>query len=132
VLGAFVQTSPRGTLRHLAHLPGVTDARELLQRLVGRQLRTISQGKPNTVLRVDAETVLVGTGVSPDGRSIPIEWLQDALDVLDRDGELRFDRSLHWYRRAAFIGAVLITLPDVEVIQTRPRLVRRRQTTTKS
>lgn len=83
--------------RHLTHLPGVTDARELLQGLVGRQLRTISQGKPNTVLRVDAETVLVGTGVSPDGRSIPIEWLQDALDVLDRDGELRFDRSLYWY-----------------------------------
>jgi hypothetical protein len=113
-------------------LPEVTDARELLQGLVGRQLRTISQGKPNTVLRVDAETVLVGTGVSPDGRSIPIEWLQDALDVLDRDGELRFDRSLYWYRRAAFIAAVLITLPDVEVIQTRPRLVRRRQTTTKA
>ena len=101
------------------------DALHLLEQLAGQLLRWITHGKPNTILRVEGDTVVVATDHSPSGKSVSIQWVQDALDALDRDGEIRLDKTCAWYSRAAFIGAVLSTLPDVEVVQTRPRTVRR-------
>jgi hypothetical protein len=103
----------------------VRDARHLLKRLAGEPLRTITHGKPNTILRVEGDTVVVATDRSPLGKPVSIQWVQDALNALDRDGEIRLDKTCAWYSRAAFIGAVLSTLPDAEVVQTRPRTIRR-------
>jgi hypothetical protein len=52
----------------------------------------------------------------------PSAWVQDALDLLERDGEVRVDVATLGHR-SAFVGAVLSTLPGVEV-DTRPAVVR--------
>jgi hypothetical protein len=44
---------------------------------------------------------------------VPIAWVQDALDRLDRDGEIEISVESVRYR-SAFIGAVLLALPGVE------------------
>jgi hypothetical protein len=56
------------------------DARQQLERLVGRTVYTISDRKPNTILRLDKEDVIVGTGKAPDGEPVPVAWVQTAID----------------------------------------------------
>lgn len=69
------------------------DARELLQALQGRTIMTVS-GRPNTILALNDDQVLVGTERSPKGASIPMAWIQDAVDRLSADGEVeRKERS---------------------------------------
>ena len=43
---------------------------------------------------------------------MPIAWVQDALDRLERDGEIEISVESVRYR-SAFIGAVLLALPGV-------------------
>jgi hypothetical protein len=64
------------------------DAREHLQGLVGTTITTLS-GRPNTVLRVQGDVVIVGTQRSPGGQPVPIEWVQAALDDLLRTEKSR-------------------------------------------
>jgi hypothetical protein len=104
----------------------MTDARQLLQRLVGQPLSTITHGNRNEILRLEGDSVIVATDTSEDGNPISVRDVQEALDTLDSTGEVRLDKGYPGYRRAAFLGAVLRTLPDVEV-QTRPRVIRRRR-----
>jgi hypothetical protein len=85
------------------------DARALLTSLIGRDIETMT-GRRNRILRVDSETVLVGTNRSPAGRSVPIGWVQDALDRLVEEGELEISVPSVGYR-SAFIGAVLMQIP---------------------
>ena len=88
----------------------MADARGLLESLIGRRLQTVT-GRENRVLGVDADTVRVWTSRSPSGQPIPIAWVQDALDRLDRDGEIEISVQSVRYR-SAFIGAVLAELPE--------------------
>ena len=67
-------------------------------------------GQPNRVLRVEGADVIVATTKSPDGRPVPISWVQDALDRLVRDGQIEVSVESVGYR-SAFVGAVLATLP---------------------
>ena len=55
------------------------------------------------------------TARSPSGQPIPIRWVQEALDRLERDGEIEISVSSIGYR-SAFIGAVLRELPGAEVV----------------
>jgi hypothetical protein len=87
------------------------DARAHLESLVGETIDTLT-GRPNSILRVEGETVFVGTGKSPGGKPVPIQWVQDAMDQLAAAGELAIEVETVGYR-SAFIGAVLLTLPDV-------------------
>jgi hypothetical protein len=96
------------------------DARDHLQRLVGQTIRTLS-GRPNTILRIDRDNVIVGTQRSPSGKPIPIAWVQDAMDQLAEKEELPIEVSTVGYR-SAFIGAVLATLPDVAVVEGKRRV----------
>ena len=96
------------------------DARQHLERLVGRTIRTLS-GRPNTVLRLEADDVIVGTNRSPSGQPVPIKWVQDAMDDLGRRGELSIEVSTVGYR-SAFIGAVLATLPGAVVMEGTRRI----------
>lgn len=57
------------------------DARGFLASLEGRVIPTLT-GRPNRVLRLDGETVIVATNRSPLGRPVPIAWIQSALDRL--------------------------------------------------
>jgi hypothetical protein len=96
------------------------DARVLLADLVGKTIPTIA-GRPNTILRIAGDDVIVGTRKSPSGQPVPIAWVQDALDRLVRDGEIEISVESVGYR-SAFIGAVLAVLPGA-VASRKPRSV---------
>lgn len=107
------------------------DARGLLESLVGRRLQTVT-GRENRVLGWDAATVGVWTARSPFGQPVPIAWVQDALDRLERDREIEISVQSVGYR-SAFIGAVLREVPGAEVVRSvsppRIRLARAEQAT---
>jgi hypothetical protein len=85
------------------------DARAYLRSLIGRTIPTLT-GRPNTILDVGERDVVVGTERSSDGQPVPIEWVQDAMERFQRDGEvdISVDSVGH---RSAFVGAVLASLP---------------------
>jgi hypothetical protein len=91
----------------------VTDATRLLESLVGRELQTVT-GRVNRVIRLDGDQVVVATERSPAGQPVPIEWIQKALDRLEKDGEIEISVDSVGYR-SAFIGAVLRELPETSV-----------------
>lgn len=98
------------------------DARAYLQSLVGREIRTLT-GRPNRVLEVAGDFVIVATRKSPRGQPVPIEWVQDAMDRLVRDGEIEVNVPSVGYR-SAFVGAVLAMIPGTSTLlnPTRVRL----------
>lgn len=93
----------------------------VLSDLVGTSIATPT-GRPNRVLRVSGDTVWVGTGKSPEGKPVKIEWVQAAADRLFEHGEIEISVPSVGYR-SAFVGAVLATLPDT-IVEVRPRRVR--------
>lgn len=99
------------------------DARAHLRTLVGQEIQTLTSGKPNRILRIEGDDVIVGTGRTPGGRPVPIEWLQDAVDLLLREGEVGVDVETLGHR-GAFVGAFLATLPGTVVELTSPRQIR--------
>jgi hypothetical protein len=60
--------------------------RSLLVSLVGEQIETIT-GRPNKVLRVAGDNVVVATNRSPAGEPVPIAWVQRALERLLKGGD---------------------------------------------
>jgi len=64
------------------------------------------------VLQIEGDHVIVATAKSPNGQPVPIAWVQNALDMLERDGEVVINVETVGYR-SAFIGAVLTTLPGI-------------------
>ena len=95
-----------------------SDARQLLNSLIGRTIVTVT-GRTNSVLAVQDTEVVVATDRSPGGAAVPIAWVQDALDRLVDDGviEISVDSVGH---RSAFVGAVLLTLPGARATRTTP------------
>jgi hypothetical protein len=87
-------------------------AREILQDLAGSDIRTMT-GRPNRVLRVSGDCVLVGTTRSPQGQWVDIADVQAALDTLRGRGHVEISVREVGYR-SAFIGAVLSTLPGTK------------------
>ncbi len=96
------------------------DAREHLAKLKGRDIPTITQRKPNRVLTVHSSEVEV---MREKRGTVPMAHVQQALDRLYRDGQLRINKATLGHSNTAFVGAVLAQLPDVEVV-TNPQLVR--------
>ena len=79
----------------------------------------MARGQPNTVLSVAPEYVIVAAQRSPEGKEVPIEWVQNAIDLLERDGEVTINVETLGYR-SSFIGAVLRELPGANEHQTSP------------
>jgi hypothetical protein len=102
----------------------VLDARVHLRTLVGQTIPTLT-GRPNTVLRIERDAVIVATGKSPSGQPVPITWVQKAMDMLERSGEVVVNVETVGYR-SAFIGAVLATLPGTSTALAPPRVRRAR------
>lgn len=73
------------------------DAVEVLTALQGQPIHTLT-GKPNTILRVDGDRVFVATNKSPEGRPVPILWVQEALDRLVAEGEVVINVASVGYR----------------------------------
>jgi hypothetical protein len=93
------------------------DALTHLRSLVGATIPTLT-GSPNRIIEVRPDEVIVGTGRSPAGQPVPIEWVQTAMDYLYRDGEVNINVESVGHR-SAFVGAVLATLPGARA-QTSP------------
>jgi hypothetical protein len=106
----------------LAYRQPVIDSRKLLESLEGRAIHTVT-GRENRVLRLDDDQVLVWTTRSPAGQPVPIAWVQDALDRLERDSDIEVSVASLRYR-SAFIGAVLLQLPGASVVRTTPPRIR--------
>jgi hypothetical protein len=88
------------------------DARKHLEGLQGQTIHTFS-GRPNTIIRVEKDEVIVATERSPKGTPVPIEWVQDGIDLLLQESEVEISAGTLGYR-GAFVAAVLLTLPQTE------------------
>lgn len=99
----------------------VPDVRGVLDALLGRTIPTLT-GKPNRVLGVSRDAVIVGTDRSPQGQEVEIANIQKAVNDLYRYGVLEISVATVGYR-SAFVGAVLSTLPGA-IAETRPRRIR--------
>jgi hypothetical protein len=100
----------------------VTDARSHLAALVGQEIYTLTRRMPNLILGLDGDDVIVGTRKSPGGERVPIELVQDGIDLLEQGQEVAVDVETLGHR-GAFVGAVLATLPGAVVRPTTPRRV---------
>jgi hypothetical protein len=112
----------------IAAMPVKTATRALLESLVGQPISTV-MGRPNTVLRVEGNSVVVATNRSPTGQPVPIEWVQSGLEQLMETGEIEVSVPSLGHR-SSFVGAVLLTLPDAVLIRTTPPRIRLNQPTT--
>jgi hypothetical protein len=109
-------------------MPVETAARTLLESLVGQPISIVT-GRPNTVLRVEGDDVVVATGRSPTGQPVPVEWVQSGLDQLLETGEIEVSVPSLGHR-SSFVDAVLLTLPGAVLIRTVPPRIRLNQPTT--
>lgn len=102
--------------------PVSTSAEPYLKSLAGREIRTVT-GRVNKVLRVEGDQVIVATEQSPRGQKVPIAWVQEAMDRLERERTIEISVASVKYR-SAFIGAVLGELPGAEVDRSKspPRI----------
>jgi len=98
------------------------DAGIVLQSLVGEPLATI-RGRPNTIIEVTNGDAIVATSRSPLGQRVPVSWLQEVLDQL-RSGETIVVGPASIGYRSSFLGAVLLTLPMIEVMDGSPPTAR--------
>jgi hypothetical protein len=96
------------------------DAKSLIASLEGQTVPTLT-GRPNTILKIRDDEVLVGTLPSPSGEWVPIAIVQDGLDELATAGEVMITAEKFGHR-SAFVGAVLATVPGV-VAMTKPARV---------
>jgi hypothetical protein len=96
---------------------------DYLARLMNAELRTLS-GRPNRILDLDDDDVLVATMRSPEGRRVPKRLVSSAIERLLEDGEIEIDVRTVGYR-SAFVGAVLVTLPGASVDPMNTRVIRR-------
>ncbi len=112
----------------IAAMPVKTAARTLLESLLGQPISTVT-GRPNTVLRVEGDIVVVATSRSPTGQPVPIEWVQSGLEQLLETGEIEVSVPSLGHR-SSFVGAVLLTLPDAVLVRTTPPRIRLNQCTT--
>jgi hypothetical protein len=87
--------------------------------LVGATIRTIT-GRPNRIVAVDGDNVVVVTQSSPEGEPVALIAVQAAADRVF-DGEIvRIDPASVEFR-SAFVGSALQSMPGVEVLRKPPR-----------
>ncbi len=101
--------------------PQAPNATVHLNSLVGKTIETYS-GKPNRILQVTGPEVIVGTNESPKGQGVPIEWVQDGIDLLYQEGEVQIGVPTLGHR-GAFVAAVLLTLPGTRRASNPSRVV---------
>src|ERR1017187_3320780 len=106
-------------------MPVNAAARPLLESLVGQPISAVT-GRPNTVLRVEGDSVVAATRRSRTGQPVPIQWVQSGLEQLLETGEIEVSVPSLGHR-SSFVGAVLLTLPDAVLIRTTPPRIRLNQ-----
>jgi hypothetical protein len=91
---------------------------------VGQTIKTLT-GRPNTVIEIVGDQVIVGTTRSPRGKPVPLAEVDAAIERLYADGEVAINPQSVGYR-SAFVGAVLATLSEAIVPSGQQRVVLRR------
>lgn len=89
---------------------------------MGQTITTVT-GRSNTVLALQDSEVVVGTARSPAGQSVPIEWIESALQRLTSEGEIELSVPSLGHR-SAFVGAALLTLPGTRTTSNSPPRIR--------
>lgn len=89
-----------------------------MESLVGEEITTVT-GRPNRVLSLGNDNVVVATGQSLGGQPVPIAWVQAGLDRLRDNREVEVSVASLGYR-SSFVGAVLLTLPTAHLIRATP------------
>lgn len=103
-------------------------AAELLRRLLGRDILTV-HGRRNRIIDVQSLHVVVVTERSPNGQRVPIAEVEAALVTLRTTGRVEIHPAEVGHR-SSFIGAVLLTLPGVELVDGTPPVIAVRSLTT--
>jgi 5-methylcytosine-specific restriction protein A len=93
--------------------------RAYMEGLIDRELLTPVERQPNTILGFEGSRVVVATEGNPEGARVSISLVQNAVDRIYDGEEFIFDR----HNRSAFLGAVLETMDEVDVL-TDPRRAR--------
>jgi len=93
--------------------------RAYMQRLIGRELTTPVEREPNWIRGLDGSRVIVATNSNLEGARVSISLVQTAVDRIFDGEEFVFNP----HNRSAFLGAVLETMDQVEVL-TNPRRAR--------
>ncbi|MGV9294819.1 hypothetical protein [Amycolatopsis sp. NPDC003676] len=100
----------------LAEPAPVLHAKDLLRGLTGETISS-AVGEENRILKVDDESVLVGTDQSPEGQPVPLDQVQRGLDVLALGGALEVSvEGLD--HGSAFVEALLENLPHVSRVES--------------
>ena len=95
---------------------GRIDARTHLASLAGETLLAPADGAPHRILGVTRDAVYVMTHGSPLGEEIPVAEVQAAFDRLFAGEEVEMAvASLGDH--AAFLGAAMLSLPGVDLLQ---------------
>lgn len=91
----------------------------------GQTISTIGLGKPNRIIDISAEGVTVETGRSlrrgTGPRLVPAELIEADWQTLVATGTLTSTNASH---RGSFTGALFALFDDVEVVSSRPRVLR--------
>jgi 5-methylcytosine-specific restriction protein A len=87
------------------------DIHSYLRGMVGESLTTLT-GKPNQIVSVGDATVVVATENNSTGAPVSIALVQDVADRVFAGQEVVLDPQA----RSAFVGAVLLPMPEVEVL----------------
>lgn len=87
---------------------------------MGKTIHTPAQGRENLVARVSGANVYVVTDESSEAEPVSLAKLQQGIDLLLEDGEVRIaPETFDNYRRSSFIGAALAAIPGT-LITDRP------------
>jgi hypothetical protein len=93
--------------------------RAYMEGLIGQELFTPVEREPNRILGFAGSRVIVATKGNSEGASVSISLVQNAVDRIYDGEEVVFNP----HNRSAFLGAVLETMDQVEVL-TAPRRAR--------
>lgn len=94
------------------------EALRLLLALRGREITTTT-GAVNRILGIEPPNVVVATGRSPHGQSVPIADVQNGLDLLQIHGAVTIDVETLGHR-SSFVGAVLAARDGASVSGSPP------------
>lgn len=116
LLAALVRWFAVLTERGYARLVPAPSVRDHVRSLRGQTLRTITENEPNRVVDVTDREVIIGTQKSPEGKPVDLDIVQEQADLIWDGLAVEINPESMGYRRSSAVGAILRTMPGVEVL----------------
>jgi hypothetical protein len=89
------------------------DMHRLLKPYEGRTIKTY-KGKPNRIIDIENESVLVGTMKSPSGEPVVVDDIRESLERLLEEGQVMYKGAAPRSNRDSFVVAFLLSLDGVQ------------------